>query len=593
LLATACASVKPVPGVDSRAQLASGTQPPSGVHAAVTTPTPPPQVPANAGHGKIAVAIVVDQLAGWIAAERWPHLPNGGFARLRREGTWVKDLSYLHATTETAPGHATLYTGRAPFEHRIVANAVWRTDLGKTSSLLEDAATRLVGPGGVDPNGANGVSLAKLNGPTLADTLLERDPEAVVVGLSLKDRGALFACGRRPTACVWYNELSGTLASSTAFLHEAPPRLPAFAAQYAQVLSVSESLAWTLLDADFVKAHATTPDDQLGELSSLGGRSFPHAVPAGSSAFSSFRLHPKADALLVNLAIGALALRRPEHPMLLAVSFSTNDYVGHSFGPDSWESWNELLSLDRELERLFLELDRRVGKDGYSVVLSADHGMVPLPEVVQARTPEYCRGKRADPYQRPCKPGLRVNAAVLKAALQSKASALLNTQASMIQDIIDSRVILSDAARRLSATDRARLDALILGELRANPSIASAFPIAAFNGTCPPPSDESVAALVCRAVPPAGNGAFYDVPGDFYIVFKPGHFWGAGEGGTHGAPYPYDRSVPLLTRYPNGAGGQVVDRALFGSYYASLWYALSGETLTLPYGGVIGAGPTP
>ncbi|MEM9696239.1 MAG: hypothetical protein AAGA56_27080, partial [Myxococcota bacterium] len=36
----------------------------------------------------VVVAMVVDQLAGWIAEERLPQLPReGGFARLVREGT--------------------------------------------------------------------------------------------------------------------------------------------------------------------------------------------------------------------------------------------------------------------------------------------------------------------------------------------------------------------------------------------------------------------------------------------------------------------------------------------------------------------------
>ena len=55
-----------------------------------TTTTPPSIKPARE---KIVVAIVVDQMAAWTASERWPLLPaEGGFARLRREGTWIREV---------------------------------------------------------------------------------------------------------------------------------------------------------------------------------------------------------------------------------------------------------------------------------------------------------------------------------------------------------------------------------------------------------------------------------------------------------------------------------------------------------------------
>ena len=58
---------------------------------------------------RVAVAIVIDQLAAWVAEQRLEKLPPaGGFARLRSEGTWVKRCEYTYAITETAPGHAAL-----------------------------------------------------------------------------------------------------------------------------------------------------------------------------------------------------------------------------------------------------------------------------------------------------------------------------------------------------------------------------------------------------------------------------------------------------------------------------------------------------
>src|SRR5262249_3239831 len=120
----------------------------------------------------LLVTIVVDQLAAWIADERLPALPSdGGFARLLREGLYVRELRCAHAVTDTAPGHAALYTGAVPRATAIVANDVMGPD-GKKVSILLDARTRLVPAGGAGAIDRPGSSLAALQVETLADALV-------------------------------------------------------------------------------------------------------------------------------------------------------------------------------------------------------------------------------------------------------------------------------------------------------------------------------------------------------------------------------------------------------------------------------------
>src|SRR5687767_12642261 len=84
--------------------------------AACGSPEAPPAA-QRAPRPPVLVTVVVDQLPAWAAIERLPQLPeDGGFARLRREGTWAHDVRYAHALTHTGPGHAALYTGRPPVE---------------------------------------------------------------------------------------------------------------------------------------------------------------------------------------------------------------------------------------------------------------------------------------------------------------------------------------------------------------------------------------------------------------------------------------------------------------------------------------------
>jgi arylsulfatase A-like enzyme len=123
------------------------------------------------------------------------------------------------------------------------------------------------------------------------------------------------------------------------------------------------------------------PDDVAAEADEAGeGRTFPHPI-AGSDAFD---LSPFSNDVVADFAMRAVAeegLGRDTVPDLLAISFSANDRVGHAYGPDSHEVMDVTVRLDRTLARLFAFLDRTVGMANVLMVLTADHGVAPLPEV--------------------------------------------------------------------------------------------------------------------------------------------------------------------------------------------------------------------
>jgi hypothetical protein len=300
---------------------------------------------------------------------------------------------------------------------------------------------------------------------------------------------------------VWYDEQTGTWVSSTAFIRNEPATLPAFVLPLARVVDDQAPLEWPLFDRAFVQAHAETPDDQPGESSSFPGRTFPHQVEA-SAARSGLRVAPRADALLVDLAIASLSLHDPNHPFLLAVSLSTHDFVGHAFGPHSWESWNSLWNVDAELARLWAALDAKFGKDAYSVVLSSDHGIPPLPELMTTRSLAYCKLPGPDPHERPCGKGGRLKQSELQAKLEAELRGL--GPGPWLEGLVDSRLILSEAARSLPAPARQRLDARLRRAARALPGVAELFAKRDFSAGCPAPDmaaleRESLHGLVCRS----------------------------------------------------------------------------------------------
>ena len=525
----------------------------------------PTQAPANPGPTttppalRAVVTIVVDQLAAWIAAERWPELPaDGGFARLRREGLYVRQLRYDHASTDTAPGHSALYTGETPRESGIVANDIIPPDRTDGVSILADDAQDLLIPGGTT-KAKRGSSLARLHGATLADVLRAHDAEAVVYSFSLKDRGALFGGGRHPTLALWLDSGEQTFVSSTAFGTAIPDWAVPFAGRDA--VRAACVRAWTEpLDRKWVEAHALTPDPEPGE-GNLGGlgTQFPHAVPNAKTV----RATPAGDQLLLDLARAAIAHPAPApHPTLLAISFSSNDYVGHVFGPDSWEAWDELRRLDQRLGELLAALDAAFGKDHYAVMLSGDHGVSALPELAGRAHEAACRRTAVAGFDRgadvaDCRLGPRSLPADIVAALEAAWQRELGTSAGgpLIAGMADSLIFLNARGLALGLEERARLARAGAAALHDRFGIDEVVDVRATAAPCPPASDESRDALVCRSV--RRNG-----PGDFDLVVAPRAFFDArytpGAGANHGSPYLYDRAVPLLVRAPGRVAAGVV-----------------------------------
>lgn len=528
---------------------------PSSDPSAALAPSPSGSAAGKAlRRGPVVVAIVVDQLAAWIADARFPLLPrDGGFARLVREGTYVREMRYAHACTDTAPGHAALFTGATPRVSGIFANE-WIDDHGETVSIVTDPAVRVV-PASEDYVGS---SLRALRVDTVADRLRADRPNATIASFSLKERGALFGGGRRPDANAWYDRSLGRFVTSSAFAETWPAWLPAVAS----APLATPPASWELLDASFVRANSASPDPEPGEGDVAGlGITFPHPPPRPDIAAGAFRISPRADEVLLEIALAAVDRHestRPDEPALIAVSLSTNDYVGHVFGPDSFEAWDELRRLDGALGRFFAALDSKLGPDGWAAILSADHGVATLPELTGTpRIEAECRATAVPGRpRRSCAKGARLFAEALRSDAVRAAELALGA-GDWIRGVADPYVVYSAAARALDLERRARLDAAVVKALAANPDLERVVAVTSLPAKCPPEQPETLEGLVCAAYPPGA-------PGDVYLVPRPGVFVdtgiSAGHGSSHGTPHLYDRAVPLLVRAPGRvSAGRVLD----------------------------------
>jgi Type I phosphodiesterase / nucleotide pyrophosphatase len=542
----------------------------AGGDAAAST-QPASKVPTHAvdagPRAPVVVAFVVDQLSAWVAEERLPLLPpEGGFARLRREGTWAKAVRLPYAATDTAPGHASLHTGKTPSESGIWGNEV-PDATGKRVSFLRDSSTKLIAPDGKLE--ATGSSASRLRVDTVADRLREAHPDALVVSISLKDRGAIMPAGKKASAVLWFEPSFGTFATSTAFASS----FPSWAAPIAGPRAVAQARAvpWTPADPAWLERNVGFKDDAPGEGDLDGlGITFPHL--AKSSA--GFRALPASDAMILDLALAAIdAEYDPKKPTLLLLSMSASDVVGHVFGPDSWEAWDHLYKLDATLGRFLDELERRVGS--VSVVLSADHGNSSMPEVVQARRSPDCDSPKpptVDSYERPrCTKGARIEPNDLRTELEAEANKALGTRSSWVLGVADPYVFLTEAGRALPPPKRAVLDAAVRRVFeRRKGDVSELLDVRTLARSCPSTlasargipdralPGETVLTLVCRSWG-AGMGA-----GDYYMVPRLGSVFDGGivahKGASHGGPYLHDRTIPMLVR----ARGKVDEGAVIG-----------------------------
>jgi len=450
---------------------------------------------------KLLVMLVVDQMrADYV--ERFGGQWKGGLARLFQRGAVFTEAAYPYLQTVTCTGHATIGTGTFPARHGMVLNGWWNREKARVMACTEDPDVVTVSESGF---GKTGDSARFLRAETLGDVMREQLwPTSRAVTLSLKARSAIMLAGRRPFATLWFDGI--TPVTSTAFAKS----LPDFARGFSALPATARRI-WTPLLP--VKAYAF---EDAGIAEPAANERFPHPIDEKNWAAS-----PAGDHALIELASRAvtqLALGQKDSTDLVAISFSSLDLVGHAFGPRSHEVQDILLRLDVELGRLFALLDQRLGREGYVVALSADHGVATLPEQLVAlgmdagRIPMKAVGERMQ-----AQVAAELGAAEWCASLQY-------TDLYLVAGAYDRLRLRPGALRRVALA------------IEAVPGVERVF---SQDDLVP---DAPGCGVLCRT---AAAGHFPGRSGDFILVPKPN--WIIAETGTtHGTSNHYDQRVPLV-----------------------------------------------
>ena len=329
---------------------------------------------------KLVVGIVVDQMCYDYLYRFQHHFGEGGFNKFLKQGLNCRNVVYNYVPTYTGPGHASIYTGTTPNNHGIVGNEWYNRQSNNAINCVSDENSSTIGSDSKEGN----ASPVNLKTYTITDQLKMTYPNAKVVSMSIKDRGAILPGGHLSDGSYWFDYASGTFITSSFFKKE----LPKWVANFNSMKNAQTyTKTWDLL---LPKEKYQSVDDSPYEIL-VGGKSTPtfpyefQKMSGGKLNTQYFTVSPFANTLLTDFALESISnenLGLDKQTDMLCISYSTPDIAGHTFGPYSLEIEDMYVRLDRELERLLTHLETKFGKDGFVVFLTADHAVVPVPQML-------------------------------------------------------------------------------------------------------------------------------------------------------------------------------------------------------------------
>lgn len=339
-------------------------------------------VAAQTAPPKLVVGIVVDQMRQEYLYRYESKFGEGGFKRLMG-GFMLTNAHYNYVPTYTGPGHASIFTGTTPAYHGIIGNDWWDKNLKKEVNCVGDERFQPVG----NPEGNGDVSPWRMLASTITDELkVATQKKAKVVGISIKDRGAVLPAGHLPDGAYWLDTKSGKFITSTYYKNALPTWVDAF-----NNLKLPDSYLnqeWkTLLPIEKYLNVDDSPYER--KLKGKDKPVFPYNLKElrkENGGYDLLSVTAFGDDLLAEFAKAALAgeqMGKDDVTDFLSVSFSTPDYVGHAMGPNSVELEDTYLRLDKNLEDLLKYLDRQVGEGQYLVFLTADHAVAEVPQFLK------------------------------------------------------------------------------------------------------------------------------------------------------------------------------------------------------------------
>jgi predicted AlkP superfamily pyrophosphatase or phosphodiesterase len=475
---------------------------------------------------RLVVGIVVDQMRQEYLYRFGPKFGSGGLKKLMQDGFMLKNAHYNYAPTVTGPGHASVYTGTTPSIHGIIGNEWYDKDLKKSVNCVEDPQQQVIGVA----EGNGDVSPWRMLSTTVTDELeLATQKRAKVIGLSIKDRGAVLPAGHMADGAYWFDSKTGSFISSTFYRSELPTWLQKFNQQGLAGKYLSRE--WnTLLPIN--QYTESGPDDTAYE-SEIGGKDrpvFPYDLQSlrKPNDYSLLSVTPFGNDYLTDVAKAALEgekMGADEVPDFLAVSYSATDGLGHTVGPNAIEIEDMYLRLDRNIEDLLKTLDAKVGAGNYTVFLTADHAV--------ADVAQYLTDNRV--------PAGYLDMSGIMSGLNEHLQQYFPGK-NIIEDVSGGQIFFDQEVFH-NDPKSSGVELLIATELTINFLLKQDGVANAYSENIIRQSEfggDGIKGMIVRGYHPKRCG-------DVVVVQEPGWYGsGSKQGTTHGSPYTYDTHVPIL-----------------------------------------------
>ena len=474
---------------------------------------------------KLVVGIVVDQMRYDYLNRFKNKFGSEGFLRLMREGYSCNNHHFNYVPTYTGPGHASIFTGTTPSVHGIIGND-WYDKVSETTVYCTTdekynpvgAATKY---GHVSPHNLKVTTLADQN-------RLFTQMNGKTIGVSIKDRGAIFPSGHTANGAYWFEGLNeGKWMTSTYYRDE----LPNWVQEFNSPSNISNYLkTWNpLYDINLYKESG--PDLSNYEKGFIGQSEavFPYNLKAlmeFNGGFDILKTSPFGNEMITDFALAAVkaeALGKDEHTDFLTVSYSSTDYVGHNFGLNSVELQDMYLRLDLEIERLLSYLDENIGAGNYTLFLTSDHGAADVPSYLK---------------------DVHMPSGYVQKELFTPLYLALNTKygvSDLIKNISNNQIFLNqDQVKELQLNLEA-VQNFVVNEIIHYPAINKAFTATTMQSSYFETGIEKT----------LQNGYNQKLSGDILYTLDSGVIAYGPKGTTHGSGFTYDTHVPLLF-YGNG-----------------------------------------
>ena len=474
---------------------------------------------------KLVVGVVVDQMRFEYLNRFKNKYSSQGFLRLMNQGYSCNNHHFNYIPTVTGPGHASIFSGTTPSVHGIVGNDWYDKAKGRTVYCTTDS--KYVPVGAAAKYGKVGPTNLKVT--TVADqNRIFTQMKGKTIGVSIKDRGAVFPSGHTANGAYWFEGLDeGKWMTSSYYMDE----LPEWVRKFNTRSNISNYVkTWNTL-YDISVYQESGPDNSNYEKGFNGKASpvFPYDLKdlmASNEGFDIIKTSPFGNTMITDFALSAIdaeGLGDDAFTDFLTISYSSTDYVGHNFGLSSVELQDTYLRLDLEIERLLNYLDKNVGEGNYTLFLTADHGA--------AEVPAYLSDINV--------PGSNIakdDFSPLFDALKTKYET-----SDLVKNISNDQVFLNQERILSLQLNLEEVQRFVVNEIIKYPFLNNAYTATTMQSTY----FESGLPMLLQ------NGYNQKISGDVLFTLQPGVIVYGSKGTTHGSGYTYDTHVPLLF-YGNG-----------------------------------------